>query len=112
MTGGAEEVGVFNREMAALANRWGIGFGVGSQRAMLRHPEVRASFQVRDAAPGVLLFGNIGIAQARELTTREVVWLGEEIGADAIRVHLNTAMEGIQNQGDPDYRGGVEAVRR
>ena len=32
MTGGAEEVGVFNREIAALASRMGIGFGVGLDR--------------------------------------------------------------------------------
>ena len=112
MTGGAAEVGVFNREIAALADRLGIGFGVGSQRVMLRYPEARASFQVREVAPDVLLFGNIGVAQARELTTHEVRRLGEEIGADAICVHFNTAMEVIQDQGDHDFRGSLAAMQR
>lgn len=112
MTGGVEEVGVFNREIAALADRLGIAFGVGSQRAMLRYPEVTNTFQVRDVAPDVLLFGNIGIAQAREMTSAEVVRLGQEIGADAICVHLNTAMEVIQENGDHDFRASLETIER
>jgi isopentenyl-diphosphate delta-isomerase len=112
MTGGVEEVGQFNRDMAALANRWGIGFGVGSQRVMLRHPATGASFQVREVAPDVLLFGNLGIAQARELSTGEVVQLGQAIGADAMCIHFNTAMEVIQERGDHDFRGSLAALRR
>lgn len=112
MTGGAEEVGVFNREIAALADRLSIGFGVGSQRVMLRYPEIAGTFQVRDVAPNVLLFGNIGIAQARELTSSDVVRLGETIGADAMCVHLNTAMEVIQENGDHDFRGSLATIQR
>lgn len=112
MTGGAEEVGVFNREIAALADRLGIGFGVGSQRVMLRYPELTHTFQVRDVAPQVLLFGNIGIAQAREMPTAEVVALGEKIGADAMCLHLNTAMEVIQENGDHDFQTSFETVKR
>ena len=112
MTGGAEEVGIFNREIAALADRLGIGFGVGSQRVMLRYPEVTETFQVRDVAPNVLLFGNIGIAQAREMTSAEVVRLGEAIGADAMCVHLNTAMEVIQENGDHDFRESLVTIKR
>ena len=112
MTGGTEEVGQFNRDMAALAERWGIGFGVGSQRVMLRCPETRASFAVRDVAPNVLLFGNLGIAQARELPTDKIVGLAQSIGADALCIHFNTAMEVIQHQGDHDFRGSLDALAR
>jgi len=112
MTGGTPEAGRFNREVAALASRLGIGFGVGSQRVMLAHPEVRETFQVRDVAPEVLLLGNIGIAQAREMSTREVQRLADDIQADALCVHLNTAMEIIQEQGDHDFRGSLAAIRR
>src|SRR5262245_7454593 len=112
MTGEAEEVARFNQEIAALADRIGVGFGVGSQRVTLRHPELKKTFQVRDVAPNVLLFGNIGIAQARELSVREVTRLAEEIGADAMCVHLNAAMEIIQENGDHDFRGSLDAVKR
>jgi isopentenyl-diphosphate delta-isomerase len=112
MTGGAEEVARFNREIAALADRMGVGFGLGSQRVTLRHPEMKKTFRVRDVAPNVLLFGNIGVAQARELSAREVTRLGEEIGADAMCVHMNAAMEIIQENGDHDFRGSLDAIRR
>ncbi len=112
MTGGAAEVGRFNREIAALAERMGVGFGVGSQRAMLRYPELRQTFQVRDVAPNVLLFGNIGVAQARELNVREVTRLTEEIGADGLFIHLNAAMEIIQESGDHDFCGSLDALKR
>jgi isopentenyl-diphosphate delta-isomerase len=112
MTGGAEEVGIFNREIAALADQLGIGFGVGSQRVMLRYPELTHTFQVRNVAPDVLLFGNLGIAQAREMTTAEVICLAEEIGADAMCIHLNTAMEVIQENGDHDFRASLETISR
>jgi isopentenyl-diphosphate Delta-isomerase len=112
MTGGTEEVGRFNREVAALADRMGIGFGVGSQRVMLRYPELKKTFEVRDLAPNLLLLGNIGIAQARELETRDVRRLAEEIGADALCIHLNTAMEVIQEKGDHDFRRSLEALQR
>jgi isopentenyl-diphosphate delta-isomerase len=112
MTGGAEEVARFNREVAALADRMGVGFGVGSQRVALRYPEMKKTFEVRDVAPNVLLFGNIGVAQARELGAREVARLAEDIGADAMCVHLNAAMEIIQENGDHDFRGSLDAVRR
>jgi len=112
MTGGAEEVARFNREVAALADRMGVGFGVGSQRVTLRHPEMKKTFQVRDVAPNVLLFGNIGVAQAREMSAPEVTRLAEEIGADAMCIHLNAAMEIIQENGDHDFRGSLDAIKR
>jgi isopentenyl-diphosphate delta-isomerase len=112
MSGGTEETGRFNREIAALAERMGIGFGVGSQRVMLRKPEVKATFQVREVAPDILLLGNIGIAQAREMSGQELQSLMDEIQADALCLHLNTAMEIIQEQGDHDFRGSLEAIAR
>ncbi|MGH9840450.1 MAG: type 2 isopentenyl-diphosphate Delta-isomerase [Blastocatellia bacterium] len=112
MTGGTEEVGRFNREIAALAGRMKIGFGVGSQRVMLRYPVLATTFQVRDVAPDLLLLGNIGIAQARELSSDQVSQLAETIGADAMCVHLNTAMEIIQSGGDHDFRASFETLKR
>jgi isopentenyl-diphosphate Delta-isomerase len=112
MTGGTPDAGRFNREVAAVADRLGIGFGVGSQRVMLTNPEVTETFQVRDRAPGVLLFGNIGIAQARELSREQLRHLVESIGADALCVHLNTAMEIVQEKGDRDFRGSLDAIKR
>jgi isopentenyl-diphosphate delta-isomerase len=67
---------------------------------------------VRPVAPNVLLFGNLGIAQARELSTADIVGLAQTIGADALCIHFNTAMEIIQEQGDHDFRGSLAALQR
>ncbi|MBL8208209.1 MAG: type 2 isopentenyl-diphosphate Delta-isomerase [Blastocatellia bacterium] len=112
MTGGTPDTGKFNKEVAALADRLGLGFGVGSQRVMLNHPEVTDTFRVREQAPNVLLLGNIGIAQARELSTAQLQKLANDIEADALCVHLNTAMEIVQQHGDRDFRGSLKAIER
>jgi isopentenyl-diphosphate delta-isomerase len=112
MTGGTEDVGRFNREVAALAGRLGIAFGVGSQRIMFAHPEAARSFQVRESAPDLLLLGNLGIAQAREMKTADVIGLADTIGADAICIHLNAAMEIIQERGDQHFRRSHESIER
>lgn len=112
MTGGTPDTGKFNQAVAALADRLGLGFGVGSQRAMLNHPEVTDTFRVREQAPDVLLLGNIGIAQARELNLVQLQKLVDDIQADALCVHLNTAMEIVQHQGDRDFRGSLQTIQR
>jgi isopentenyl-diphosphate delta-isomerase len=112
MTGGTPDTGKFNKEVAALADRLGLGFGVGSQRVMLNHPEVTDTFCVREQAPNVLLLGNIGIAQARELSLATLQKLVDDIQANALCVHLNTAMEIVQQHGDRDFRGSLKAIER
>ncbi len=112
MTGGTPDTGKFNKDVAALADRLGLGFGVGSQRVMLNYPEVTETFCVREQAPNVLLLGNIGIAQARELSLATLQKLVDDIEADALCVHLNTAMEIVQQHGDRDFRGSLAAIKR
>jgi isopentenyl-diphosphate Delta-isomerase len=112
MTGGTDEAGAINRDLARAAEHAGVAFGVGSQRAMAEHPELEATFQVRDAAPGVVLIGNVGVVQARALGVARVAELARRLGADAMAVHLNPAQEMIQERGDRDFRGGVETIAR
>ncbi len=111
MTGGAAEAGRINRALAQAAAKLGIGMGVGSQRAMLLDPELGASYRVRDVAPEILLFANIGVVQARESGTAAVADLVGSIEADALCVHLNPAQELVQDEGDRDFRGGLATIR-
>ena len=112
MTGGHERAARVNRSLATIAQERGIGFGLGSQRAMQRDPAMDWTYRVRDWAPDVLLLGNIGVVQARETPTKDVESLVRNVGADALCVHLNPAMELIQSDGDRDFRGCVQAVER
>src|SRR5262249_14291418 len=93
-------------------NDHGYAFGLGSQRAMQKHPSTAWTYQVRERAPEVLLFGNIGAVQARSMSTDSIVGLVRETGADALCVHMNPAMELIQPGGDRDFRGCADVFRR
>jgi len=110
MTGGTDEAGVLNRALAAAAQKLGVAMGVGSQRAMLLHPEQADSYRVRDVAPDILLLANLGAVQARESGIDAVAALVRAIGANALCVHLNVAQELVQDEGDRDFRGCLAAI--
>jgi len=112
MTGGTPEARAINQGLAQVAEECGIGFGVGSQRAMQRQPELAATFEVRRHAPTTLVLANIGVVQATALSTAEVERLARVVGADAMCVHLNPAQELIQPGGDRDFRGGLATIAR
>ncbi len=112
MTGGHERAAEINRALATAAQSRGLGFGLGSQRAMQRDAGTRWTYRVREWAPDVLLLGNIGVVQARETSTKDLERLVADVGADALCVHLNPAMELIQAEGDRDFRGCVKTLER
>jgi isopentenyl-diphosphate delta-isomerase len=111
MTGGTARAQAINQELSRIAEERGYGFGLGSQRAMLRG-NAAATYEVREAAPTTLVLGNIGAVQARELSTEAVAELVAQVGADALCVHLNPAMELVQPGGDRDFSGALEALER
>jgi len=112
MTGGHERAAEINRELAAIADERGYAFGLGSQRAMQKRPDTAWTYQVRERAPNVLLFGNLGVVQARDMSTQAVAEIVDEVRADALCLHMNPAMELVQPGGDRDFTGGLQTIRR
>lgn len=112
MTGGTERARGINRDLAQAAQRRRVAFGVGSQRAMHVDPAAARTYEVRDVAPDVLLFGNIGAQQLAAVGVAGVRALVERLGADAVFVHLNPAQELVQPDGDRSFEGCLEAIRR
>lgn len=112
MTGGTERARHINLALGEVAEELGIGIGLGSQRAMHLMPRVAQSFQIRSVAPTALLLGNIGAVQACQMHRDELVGLVGSVGADALCIHLNPAMELIQAEGDRRFRGVLANIER
>lgn len=112
MTGGTPEAAAINRDLARAAETLGLGFGLGSQRAMVVAPDLGWTYRVRDVAPNALVMGNLGVVQARQMSTNAIRELCQAVGVDALCVHLATSMELIQPGGDRDFRGGRETLKR
>lgn len=111
MVGGVEEAGRINRILAGAAQGLGLAMGVGSQRCAIEDPSVAATFQVRDAAPDVPLFANIGAVQLNygygvEECRRAV----DMIGADALILHLNPLQEALQREGNTRFSGLLKKI--
>jgi isopentenyl-diphosphate Delta-isomerase len=112
MTGGAELSRTINRNLAEAAQKLGIGMMLGSQRIMLDDDTAARSFEVRELAPDVLLIGNIGLVQLSDTAIPKLVAALERVGADALAVHTNPLQEAMQDNGDTDFSGSLERLRR
>ncbi|MGO9928633.1 MAG: type 2 isopentenyl-diphosphate Delta-isomerase [Mycobacterium sp.] len=113
MTGGAKLSGTINRNLAAAAQQLGIGMMLGSQRVMLDSvlgEQAVASFTVRDVAPDVLLFGNIGLSQLTKDAVPDIVQALDRVGANALAVHTNPLQEAIQHNGDTEFAGSLDRL--
>ena len=114
MTGGSELSGVINRNLAAAAQRLDIEMMVGSQRIMLDSTlgeQAAASFAVRDVAPDILLFGNIGLSQLSKAAVPDIAKALDRVGADDLAVHTNPLQEAIQHNGYTDFSGSLARLR-
>lgn len=114
MTGGSTEAGPINRILAEAAQATGIAMGVGSQRAALEHPEHAASFRiVRQTAPGILLFANIGAVQFNYgYGVDECQRAVDMIEADALYLHLNAIQEAVQPEGDVNFKDLAKKIEQ
>lgn len=111
MTGGHAGTTRINERLAAAAERFGIGIGVGSERAALEDASLAPSYcVVRDAAPSAFVVANLGAVQLRDHGAEWADRAVDLIGADALAVHLNFLQEAIQPEGDRDATGCLAAI--
>lgn len=106
MTGGTERARIINRLLAEGAQAMGMAMGLGSQRAAIEDDSLSDSYRVRDVAPDILLFANIGVVQFNYgyglVQCQRAV---EMVGADALILHFNVLQEAVQPEGDDDFSG-------
>jgi isopentenyl-diphosphate delta-isomerase len=116
MTGGTPEAGRINSILAEGAQNAGIAMGLGSLRAAIEEPHLAKTFQVRQAAPDILLFANLGAVQLNYgYGLDECKKAVDLVEADALILHLNPLQEAVQPEGDSRFSGlwtKIEAVCR
>lgn len=112
MTGGPQKTTAINCALAQVAEKFNIPFAVGSLRPALLSEKSIRSFCVKERAPDVFLFGNIGIVQAAQTPVSSLKKLLQTIDADGLYIHVNPAMELVQPEGDRDFSSGYQTVQR
>ncbi len=117
MTGGYEGAINLNEKLASTAEKKGIGFGVGSQRAALENEDMRESYKTVSRYSPPIVFGNIGAPQlisqegSDPIRLEEAEELLEMIDGDYLAVHFNYLQEVVQPEGDLKARGVLKAMK-
>jgi isopentenyl-diphosphate Delta-isomerase len=112
MTGGYEDASRINRQLAEVCAEKHLAMGVGSQRQAVEDKRFHRSYSiVREVAPDIAVFGNIGGAEVAKLKDASTIKrLAELIGANAFAVHLNPLQELLQPEGNPQFRGVLNGI--
>ena len=111
MTGGTDEASAINRTLAEAAQTYGLAMGLGSQRAGIEQPETAPTFRVRDVAPDILLFANLGAVQLNYgYGIEECRQAVDMVEADALILHLNPLQEAVQAGGDTRWSGLIDKI--
>lgn len=112
MTAGHAASPDLNARWARAAESFGWRMGVGSQRKELNDAESAAEWaKIRKAAPKVLLFGNLGLAQLIRTKVSAVEKLVDALKAEGMIIHLNSLQECLQPEGTPEFKNGVKALK-
>jgi len=111
MTGGTDQSGRINLVLAEAAQATGIAMGLGSQRAAIEQPELAPTFRVRQVAPDILLFANLGAIQLNyKYGVDQCVRAVEMIEADGLILHLNALQEAVQPEGNTLFAGLLSKI--
>lgn len=118
ITGGYGKAEDINRTLACAAEHYGLGMGVGSQRAALENPDLADTYSVIREFDIPLRIGNLGVPQLvgqggkSALSVDDGKAAMEMVDAHVLAVHLNYLQEVVQPEGDTKARGGLEAIER
>ena len=112
MTGGSAEAFKANKDLARVAQEARIPVGTGSIRILFQNPDMIDHFRLKELAPEVPVFANIGGVQLRDQDNRKLIELIRKLEVDAIAVHLNPGQELAQPEGDRDFRGVLSGIAR
>ena len=113
MTGGTKQAKLINERLAKTAQHFGLIMGVGSQRAAIENEGLADTFNIRQFAPEIMLFANLGAIQLNYgYGIDQVRKAVDMINADALILHLNPLQEAIQPHGDTNFSGLLNKLEK
>ncbi len=113
MTGGAVEAHKINLTLAEAAQEAGMAMGLGSVRAAIEDRSLAYTYQVREVAPDILLFANLGAVQFNYgYGLEECIAAVDICQADALILHFNALQEAVQPEGDGDFSNLLPKVEQ
>jgi isopentenyl-diphosphate delta-isomerase len=113
MTGGTKESDQINIHLAEAAQEMRIPIGLGSQRVALEQKAESQSFRLRNFAPDIPIFANIGAVQLNYgVGLQECQKLIELSAADALILHLNPLQEALQLEGNINFSDLLPKIER
>jgi isopentenyl-diphosphate delta-isomerase len=111
MTGGAAEAHLINTTLAEAAQEVGMAMGLGSVRAAIEDHNLAYTYQVRESAPDILLFANLGAVQLNYGYGVDECQKAVDIcQADALILHFNALQEAVQPEGDGNFSSLLSKV--
>jgi len=116
MTGGYKKAKNINNNLAAAAEKFQIGMGVGSQRAALEKPDFKDTYTVIKNYDIPIRFANIGASQivlwGHKKTLDNAHKMIDMIDAQVFIVCLNFLQEAVQFEGEANAKGCFEAIKK
>lgn len=101
MTGGSQQTGKINGQLAQIAQIANLPMATGSQSVAIKEPSLSDSFRiVRQYNHDGFVIGNIGAGNSLK-TAQEAVKM---LQANALEVHLNAAQEIVMPEGDRSFK--------
>jgi len=116
ITGGISEAQKINERLAIAAEKFGIGFGVGSQRPCFDGGDT-ASYEVVKQHKIPVKIANIGAPQlvqqkkGKALSIEDARHAMDMINADFLAIHLNFLQEVVQREGDKNAKGCLARIK-
>ncbi len=116
MTGGTEQAGQINRNLAQACNEFGMGMGLGSCRRLLNDNKYFDDFNLRPIIGQHLpFFANLGIAQIELSIEKNAIdaikKMVQSLDADGLIVHINPLQEWLQPEGDNFTKAPLETIK-
>ena len=116
MTGGYDKAKKINENLAAAAEKFQVGMGVGSQRAAIENTKLKETYSIIKNHDIPMKFANIGASQivlwGPEKTLENANKMIDMIDADAFIVCLNFLQEAVMPEGEANAKGVLEAIEK